>query len=108
MPNSAALDDKILAQVRSRIDEFIEPYCINQSTESRLRLRQLPWYALDILIYTGNVNTLQTNDVIQQIITDVRNIGASEQFIKDSLALAVSIYTTMQLDHPEVLKRYKV
>ena len=108
MSNISDFDDKIMQQLREPINELMDKYCINQPIENRMRLRQLAWYAVDILIHTDDVSDLRNNDVIQSIIENIKTLGASNTFIDESINLAITIYNRMKLDHPELLIRYKV
>jgi hypothetical protein len=100
-------DTVIMKILREPIDELVNKYCQNLSLENRMRLRQLPWYAVDILLQTNDIPNLKHNEVIQRIINDIRLLGASEQFINDSLDTAISIYNTMKTEYPGISLRYK-
>lgn len=100
-------DQEILARLREPIGELVENLCSHQTEYERIRLRQLAWQAVDVLVRTGNVAHIEDEKDIKRIILNIKEIGASERFIKESLLLAISIYRKMQLDYPDILKRYK-
>lgn len=100
-------DQEILARLRKPIDELIDRYSLNRTEYQRLRLRQLAWQAVDVLARTGNVAYLREEKDIKRIIGNIKEIGASEEFIEESLALAISIYREMQTDYPDLLRKYQ-
>ena len=100
-------DEKIMARLRKPINELVDKYCSNKTEYQRLRLRQLTWQAVDVLVRTGNVAHLKREKDVQRIIRNIREVGASEEFIEESLSLAGSIYEKMQIDYPSLLKRYR-
>lgn len=100
-------DQAILAQLRKPIGELVNTFCAEKTEYEKLRLRQLAWQAVDVLVRTGEVAHLQDEKDIKRIIQNIKEIGASERFIKESILLAISIYRKMQLDYPDLLKRYK-
>lgn len=100
-------DQEILARLREPIGDLINEYCGDRTEIQRLRLRQLAWQAVDVLVRTGNLAYLREEKDIKRIIRDIKEIGASEEFIEDSLALALSIYREMQTDYPDLLRKYQ-
>ena len=99
-------EEEIIKRLRKPIDELIEEYGINLDDFQRLRLRQLAWQAVDILVKTGDIAYLRHEENIQRIINDIRNLGASEEFIEKSLTLAISIYKKMKVYYPSLLNKY--
>ncbi len=100
-------DVKIMARLRAPIDDLVSQYCPNKTRHQQLRLRQLTWQAVDVLVRTGNVVNLNQEKDIKRITRNIKEVGASEKFIEASLRLAVRIYQTMLVDYPGLLKRYK-
>lgn len=99
-------DQQVMARLRKPIDELIEKYCSDKTDYQKLRLRQLAWQAVDVLIRTRSISNLQNQKDIKRICLDIHELGASEVFIEESLALAVAIYRRMQIYHPLLLKTY--
>lgn len=100
-------DQEILTRLRKPIGELVNNLCANKTEYQQLRLRQLAWQAVDVLVRTGNVAHLEEEKDVKRIIKDIKEIGASERFIEESLQLAISIYREMEIDYPDLLKRYK-
>jgi len=100
-------DQEILTRLRKPISELVDKRCANKTEYERIRLKQLAWQAVDVLIRTDNVAHLEEEKDVKRIIKNIKEIGASKRFIEDSLLLAISIYRKMQLDYPDVLKRYR-
>lgn len=100
-------DAKILKRLRQPINELLDRYCLDFSLENKMSLRQLAWYAVDILIDTEDVVNFKHNKDILRIVDNIRGIGASDHFIEESLNLALVIYNRMKSDYPALLKRYK-
>ena len=100
-------DQEIMAELRAPIDELIDKYFATQTAYQKLRVRQLAWQAVDILVRTGNIADLEQDKNVKRILKDIKELGASEEFIDQSLSLAVSIYKKMQLNFPGLLKRYR-
>jgi hypothetical protein len=100
-------DIKILERLRKPIDDLVNKYCINQPLINRMRLRQLPWQAIDVLVKTEDVAHLKTNSNIKRIIKDIKHTGVPEKFIDESLNLAINIYQSMKTEYPLLYKRYK-
>jgi len=100
-------DEEILAELRQPIDELTNKYGSNLDEMNRYRLRQLPWQAVDILVNTEAVAHLKNNENLKRLIRDVRQIGASDKFIDEAVALAVEIYQKMKTDYPALYNRYK-
>lgn len=100
-------DREVMARLRKPIDDLVDRHCSDKSSYQRLRLRQLAWQAVDVLVRTGSVADIEHEKDIKRIIRDIREIGASEKFIEESLALAVSIYKRMQVYYPGLLERYR-
>jgi len=105
--NPVETDDMILKRLREPIDELVNRHCFNMSLESRLVLKQLAWYAVDILIDTDDVENLKNNDVICKLIEEIKSLSGSQEFINESLELTKRIYKNIQLDYPELLTRYR-
>lgn len=99
-------DQEVMARLRQPIDELVNKYCGDKTEAERLRLRQLAWQAVDVLVITGNVSGLEHEKDIKRITRNIRELGASEAFIRESLVRAVSIYKQMQAYHPGLLERY--
>ncbi|MBN1262868.1 MAG: hypothetical protein JW991_00765 [Candidatus Pacebacteria bacterium] len=99
-------DQEIMARLRRPIDELIEKHCGDKTEMERLRLRQLAWQAVDVLVRTRNIANLENQPDIKRITQNIKEVGASEKFIQESLFLALTIYKKMQADHPGLLKRY--
>jgi len=100
-------DQEVMARLRQPIDELIDKYCADKTLYERLRLRQLAWQAVDVLARTGNVADLEHEKDVKRITQNIRELGASDIFIKESLELAISIYKKMQVYYPGILKRYQ-
>ncbi len=100
-------DSEILAELRKPIEELVENFFPEKTEYQRLRLKQLAWQAVDVLSRTEDVANLEEQKEIVRIIEDIKKLGASSEFIEESLALAVSIYRKLQIDYPEVLDRYQ-
>jgi len=100
-------DEKILKRLRQPINDLLNRYCLDFSLENKMRLRQLAWYAVDILIDTDDVVNFKYHKDILKISENIKAIGASNHFIEESLNLALSIYNRMKSDYPALLKRYK-
>src|SRR4030042_4275754 len=100
----AESDEKILARLREPIDEVINRYGYSFTDMNRMRLRQLAWFAVDVLIDKDDVADLANSDVIRHIIEDVKSLGASREFIRESLDLAKIIYNNLKLDHPDLIR----
>jgi len=100
-------DQEIMARLREPINALVEKYCADKTEYQKLRLRQLAWQAVDVLTRTGEVADIENNKNIKRITRDIKQLGASGDFIEESLALAVAIYKRMQVYYPGLLKRYK-
>lgn len=100
-------DETILNQLREPINEFINASCAGRSEYEKTYLRQLPWQALDVLARRGNIAHLNKEPEISRIISQVKEMGITERFIDDSLAIALKIYNQLQIEHPDVLLRYR-
>lgn len=100
-------DQEILTQLRKPIGDLVNTFCAEKTSYEKIRLRQLAWQAVDVLVRTDNVSHLEDEKDIKRIILNIKEIGASGRFIEESLLLAISIYRKMQLDYPILLRRYK-
>ncbi|MFC1790377.1 hypothetical protein ACFLZP_02765 [Patescibacteria group bacterium] len=99
-------DAEVMARLRAPIEELVAKHCSDKTEFQKIRLRQLPWQALDVLIRTKNVAGLEHDQNIKRLIQDVRQLGASQTYIQESLHLARSIYQNMQQNYSGLLKRY--
>lgn len=100
-------DQTTLAEVKKPIDELVTAFFPDSNSYQKIRLRQLAWQAVDILANTGEVAGLRSNKDIERLILDVRQLGADDRFIEDSLSLAIRIFHRLQTDYPAVLERYR-
>lgn len=100
-------DGVILARLKKPIDDLVTAFSPDANQYQRLRLRQLAWQAVDLLVKDGDIAGLRTHKDMLRLINDIRQLGASDQFVEDSLALAVRIYQQLQIDYPDVLLRYR-
>ena len=100
-------DQEILEKLRKPIEDLVNRLCPEIDEMERVRLRQLAWQAVDILVRRGNVANIKNEKEMLRITSDIRKIGASEEFIEESLLLAIAIYRRMQIDYPGLLKRYR-
>ncbi len=96
-----------MARLREPIGGLVEKHCADKNPYQKVRLRQLAWQAVDVLARTGNVAGIKNEKDIRRIMINIRELGASDQFIEESLSLAISIYRQMQAYHPGILKRYQ-
>jgi hypothetical protein len=99
-------DQEIMSRLREPIGKLVEKYCAEKTEYQKLRLRQLAWQAVDVLVRTGKIAHLETEKDIKRITRSIRELGASEKFIQESLSLAASIYKQMQIYYPGLLRRY--
>lgn len=99
-------DQVVMARLRKPIDELVEGFCANKTESQKLRLRQLAWQAVDVLARIGNVADLVQEKDIKRITRDIKKLGASDQFVEESLVLAKEIYRQMKVHHPGLLKKY--
>ena len=99
-------DQEIMARLREPINELINKHCSDKTEYQRLRLRQLSWQAVDVLIRKKSVANLENEPNIKRITRDIKELGASEEFIQESLALAVSIYSKIKINYPSLLESY--
>jgi len=104
--NRGQTDQVVLEELKKPIDDLVKAYYPGSNQYQRLRFRQLAWQAVDALVRTGEMSDLRNHKDIARIIKDVRQLGASEEFIEESLVLATLIYRRLQLDYPALLKRY--
>jgi hypothetical protein len=100
-------DTQILHRLRQPIDNLVNKYCVNQPIENRIRLRQLAWQAVDILVNTEDIAHIKSNKDIKRLLNDIRQVGGSEKFIQQSLDLGINIYNDMKLNYPGLFRRYK-
>ena len=100
-------DQKTMARLRKPIDDLINRHSGGKTKYQRFRLRQLSWQAVDVLARRGNIGSLREDKTIKRLIRDVQQVGASGDFIDESLSLAVSIYQEMQSSYPDLLARYR-
>jgi hypothetical protein len=100
-------DQEIMSRLREPINELIDTNFPNKNPWERLRIRQLAWQAVDVLARTGNIANLENEKEMQRIARDIRQLGASKEFIEESFKLAVTIYRQMQIEYPGLLKRYQ-
>lgn len=100
-------DNQILTRLKKPIDDLVTASFPEANQYQRLRLRQLAWQAVDLLVKSGNAAGLKAHKDILRLTSDIKLLGASDQFIDDSLSLAVRIYQQLQVDYPDVLGRYR-
>lgn len=100
-------DQEILTELKKPIDNFVISFFPDRNDFQRLRLRQLAWQAVDVLAKTGDIGNLRGQKDIARLVLDVKQLGATDAFIEESLALAVKIYQQLQMDYPGVLERYR-
>lgn len=105
--NRGQTDQVILEELKKPIDDLVNTYYPESNQYRRLRFRQLAWQAVDVLARTSEIGDLRNHKDVTRIIKDIRQLGASEEFIEESLVLAVSIYRKLQLDYPALLERYR-
>ncbi len=96
----------VFLRLREPINDLVDRYCVNKTAYQKLRLRQLAWQAVDVLVRTNNLAGLNSEPDIKRITRDIRSLGASAEFIEESLHLAGEIYKQMQVLCPAVLKNY--
>jgi hypothetical protein len=99
-------DQQILARLKEPIDKLVEKYCSEKTDYQRLRLRQLAWQTVDVLVRTGNIADIKHDKNVKRVIRNIKEVGASRKFIEKSLSLALTIYKRMKAFHPGILKRY--
>ncbi|MFC1727627.1 hypothetical protein ACFL0Y_03840 [Patescibacteria group bacterium] len=99
-------EQKIMAQLRKPIDELINSHYAKRPIEERLRLRQLSWQAVDVLVREGYLGRIEEQDDIKRIIRNIKELGASPGFIEKSLRLAVLICKEMETDYPFLWAKY--
>lgn len=100
-------ESQTMTRLREPIGELVEKYCADKTPWQKVRLRQLAWQAVDVLARTENVAGIKNEKDIKRIIGDIRKLGASKDFVEESLVLAISIYRQMQAYHPNLLKNYR-
>ena len=100
-------DHVILAQLRKPIDELVDSFYANRPIEERLRLRQLSWQAVDVLAREGYLGEIKEQSDIKRIIRNIREVGASQDFIEKSLRLAVLICKEMETEYPSLYRKYR-
>ena len=105
-PVKKVSDQETMAKLREPIDHLIEKYCSDKDEFQKLRLRQLAWQAVDVLVRTGNISRIDSDPNIKRITRDIKQLGASDTFIEESLHLAVTIFRKMQAEYPGLLKKY--
>lgn len=99
-------ESEIMTRLREPIGELVEKHCAEKTDLQKLRLRQLAWQAVDVIARTGNIAHIDQDKNIKRILNDIRQLGATESFIEESLALAIAIYKRMQAYHPDLLRKY--
>ena len=104
---SQQTDQQIMARLRKPIDDLVDDYYAKRPVEERLRLRQLAWQAVDVLAREGYLGEIKQQGDIKRIIRNIRELGASEDFIEKSLRLAVLVCKEMETDYPSLCSRYQ-
>lgn len=99
-------DQEIMARLRQPIDQLVQEHCLDRTEFQKLQLRQLAWQAVDVLVRTGNVGSLETNENIKRIARKIKELGVPDDFIRESLQIAIQIYKKMQVEYPGILKKY--
>ena len=100
-------DQQVMTQLRKPIDDLVNEYYAKKPVEERLRLRQLAWQAVDVLAREGYLGEIKQQADIKRIIRNIRELGASQDFIEKSLRLAVLVCKKMEVDYPFLCEKYR-